>query len=154
MLWNTKLSPTMHLFWRTVELDACVRAKLLQLCQAPCNAVDCTPRRLLCPWDSSGKNTGAGCCALFQGNVCTQYSFFMDIHINIAFRCPYNIRNPSERLKILNGRYPLGKTEGKIRLLTVASLKVTAIIWSWHFILFKICLFYIYKNSLEVSFEN
>ena len=25
--------------------------------------------RLLCPWDSPGKNTGAGCHALFQGNL-------------------------------------------------------------------------------------
>ena len=25
------------------------------------------PARLLCPWDSPGKNTGVGCCALFQG---------------------------------------------------------------------------------------
>ena len=61
---------------------------------------------------------------------------------------------------MLNGRDPLGKTEGKIRLLIAASLKVTVIIWSWHFILFKIFLFYIYKNSLEMiirqlmSFEN
>ena len=25
------------------------------------------PARLLCPWDSPGKNTGVGCCALLQG---------------------------------------------------------------------------------------
>ena len=25
------------------------------------------PSRLLCPWDSLGKNTGVGCCALLQG---------------------------------------------------------------------------------------
>ena len=25
------------------------------------------PARLLCPWDSSGKNTGVGCHALLQG---------------------------------------------------------------------------------------
>ena len=25
------------------------------------------PPRLLCPWDSPGKNTGVGCCALLQG---------------------------------------------------------------------------------------
>ena len=27
----------------------------------------CTGARLLCPWDSPGKNTGVGCHALFQG---------------------------------------------------------------------------------------
>ena len=30
-----------------------------------CNPMDST--RLLCPWDSPGKNTGVGCCFLFQG---------------------------------------------------------------------------------------
>ena len=25
------------------------------------------PAMLLCPWDSLGKNTGVGCCALLQG---------------------------------------------------------------------------------------
>ena len=27
------------------------------------------PTRLLCPWDSSGKNTGVGSCSLLQGNL-------------------------------------------------------------------------------------
>ena len=30
------------------------------------------PARLLCPWDSPGKNTGAGCPALLQGIFLTQ----------------------------------------------------------------------------------
>ena len=32
------------------------------------------PARLLCPWDSPGKNTGVGCHALFQGILQTQGS--------------------------------------------------------------------------------
>ena len=32
------------------------------------------PARLLCPWDSPGKNTGVGCHALFQGIFQTQGS--------------------------------------------------------------------------------
>ena len=32
------------------------------------------PTRLLCPWDSSGKNTGVGCHALLQGNFPSQGS--------------------------------------------------------------------------------
>ena len=32
------------------------------------------PTRLLCPWDSPGKNTRVGCCALFQGIFPTQGS--------------------------------------------------------------------------------
>ena len=30
------------------------------------------PARLLCPWDSLGKSTGVGCCALLQGIFETQ----------------------------------------------------------------------------------
>ena len=36
-------------------------AKLLQLCPTLCN-----PTRLLCPWDSPGKNTGVGCHSLLH----------------------------------------------------------------------------------------
>ena len=32
------------------------------------------PARLLCPWDSPGKNTGVGYCALLQGIFLTQGS--------------------------------------------------------------------------------
>ena len=32
------------------------------------------PARLLCPWDSPGKNTGVGCHALLQGIFLTQES--------------------------------------------------------------------------------
>ena len=40
---------------------------LLQSCLTLCNPIDCKPTRLLCPWDSPGKNTGVGCHALLQG---------------------------------------------------------------------------------------
>ena len=30
------------------------------------------PARLICPWDSPGKSTGVGCCALLQGIFLTQ----------------------------------------------------------------------------------
>ena len=33
-----------------------------------------SPARLFCPWDSPGKNTGAGCRALLQGIILTQGS--------------------------------------------------------------------------------
>ena len=36
--------------------------------------MDCSPTRLLCPWDSPGKNTGVGCCALLHGIFPTQES--------------------------------------------------------------------------------
>ena len=44
----------------------CVSAKSLQSCPDLCDPMDCNTR-LLCPWDSPGKNTGSGCHALLQG---------------------------------------------------------------------------------------
>ena len=44
--------------------QAHVCAKLLQSCPTPCDPMD---SRLLCPWDSPGKNTGVGCHFLLQG---------------------------------------------------------------------------------------
>ena len=41
----------------------CVAApmKWSQSCPTLCDPIDCSPLRLLCPWDSPGKNTGVGC---------------------------------------------------------------------------------------------
>ena len=36
--------------------------------------MDCSPTRLLCPWDSLGKNTGVGCHFVLQGISPTQGS--------------------------------------------------------------------------------
>ena len=47
----------------------CVFALLLHLCPTLFDLMDC---RLLCPWDSPGKNTGVGCHALLQEIVPTQ----------------------------------------------------------------------------------
>ena len=41
--------------------NACLYAKSLQSCLTLCNPMDSSPPRLLCPWDSLGKNTGVGC---------------------------------------------------------------------------------------------
>ena len=48
-------------------------AKLLQPCPTLRDPVD-GPARLLCPWDSPGKNTGVGCQARLQGFFPTQGS--------------------------------------------------------------------------------
>ena len=37
-----------------------------------CEPMDCSPLRLLCPWDSPGKDTGVGCHFLLQGIFPTQ----------------------------------------------------------------------------------
>ena len=41
-------------------------AKLLQSCPTLCDPIDWQPTRLLCPWDSPGRNTGVGCHFLLQ----------------------------------------------------------------------------------------
>ena len=38
------------------------------------DTMDCSPARLLRPWNSPGKNTGVGCHSLLQGNFLTQGS--------------------------------------------------------------------------------
>ena len=49
-----------------VMTAAAVAAKSLQSCPTLCNPRDSSPNRLLCPWDSPGKNTGVGCHFLLQ----------------------------------------------------------------------------------------
>ena len=44
----------------TPGLPAAAAAKSPQSCLTRCDPTD-GPNRLLCPWDSSGKNTGVGC---------------------------------------------------------------------------------------------
>ena len=53
----------------SILVHLCLHALLCQLCPTLCNPMDC---RLLCPWDSPGKNTGVGCQALLQGIFPTQ----------------------------------------------------------------------------------
>ena len=46
--------------------NAYTHAKALQLCLTLCNPINGSPPRLLCPWDSPGKNTRVGCQFLLQ----------------------------------------------------------------------------------------
>ena len=68
------LGHRVHPCWASVFPSPCVCAKSLQSCPAPCNPMDCGPPRLLCPWNSLGKNIGVGCHALLQGIFPTQGS--------------------------------------------------------------------------------
>ena len=43
-----------------------------QSCLTLCDLMDCSPPRLLFPWNSQNKNTGVGCHFLFQGIFPTQ----------------------------------------------------------------------------------
>ena len=59
-----------HLKNSSGSTHACLVA---QLCPTLCDPIDCMqPARLLCPWDSSGKNTGVSCHSLLQGIFLTQ----------------------------------------------------------------------------------
>ena len=60
----------------------CIRAKLLQSCPTLWQHYRLRPTRLLCPWDSPGKNTGVGCHAL-QGIFPTQVS--NPCHLRLLF---------------------------------------------------------------------
>ena len=44
-----------------------MKVLVAQSCLTLCHPMDCKPRRLLCPWNSPGKNTGVGSHSLLQG---------------------------------------------------------------------------------------
>ena len=50
----------------TYVIAAAAAAKLLQPCPTLCDPIDSSTRRLPCPWDSPGENTGVGCHFLLQ----------------------------------------------------------------------------------------
>ena len=71
-LWNMLVfhkSKLFSLYGSFCGVHMCVQS--LQLFPTLCNTMDC---RLLCPWDSPGKNTGVGCHAVLQGIFSTQGS--------------------------------------------------------------------------------
>ena len=47
-------------------------SEVTQLCRALCDPMDCSPTRLLRPWDFPGKDTGVGCHFLLQEIFPTQ----------------------------------------------------------------------------------
>ena len=87
-------------FWST--WDPQVKALVTQLCLTVC-ARGLQPARLLCPWDSSGKNTGVGCHALI---FLTQGSNLGLLHFRWIL---YHLRHqgsplePTGLIKIIDG---------------------------------------------------
>ena len=73
-------------FWKLEEPHTSVGAVAMCTYECVCVCVSCSvmfeslqphglwPARLLCPWDSPGKNTGVGCHFLLQGIFPTQGS--------------------------------------------------------------------------------
>ena len=64
------LTQSVFLIPVTVHHAHCWRAA--QSLPTLCNHMDCSPTRLLCPWNFPGKNTRVGCHALLQGIFLTQ----------------------------------------------------------------------------------
>ena len=67
-------------------MRACVLSRFSCVCL--CATLWTEAVKLLCPWDSPGKNTGVGCHALFQGIFLTQGSnphLFMSLALADGF---------------------------------------------------------------------
>ena len=65
------------------HLCVCARAQSLQSCLTLCDP------RLLCPWDSPGKNSGVHCHALFQGIFPSQASNLHLLHLLYCWQILY-----------------------------------------------------------------
>ena len=65
------------------------------------------PVRLLCPWESSGKNTGVGCHALLQGIFLTQGSKLVLLHCRqVIYHLSH--QGSSQTSQIVNSVYFMG----------------------------------------------
>ena len=62
------LEPLLEITWPYMVVDSL--SHVWQIC----NPTDCSPTRILCPWNFPGKNTGVGCNFLLQGIFRTEES--------------------------------------------------------------------------------
>ena len=67
-------------FLKLAPMDCCYCCLVAQLCPTLSQPRGLYPTRLLCPWDSSGKNPGVPCHFLLQGIFPTQGSNFHLLH--------------------------------------------------------------------------
>ena len=76
--WGIINSNKMHLsVFSSLNFDSCIHlgeVLVARSCLTLCDPKDCSPTRLLCSWDSPGRNTGVGYHALLQGIFPTQES--------------------------------------------------------------------------------
>ena len=59
---------------RLMMIKMMVKVLVAEWYTALCNPMDCKPIRLLCPWNSPGKNTGVVCHSILQEILLTQGS--------------------------------------------------------------------------------
>ena len=79
------------------------------------------PARLLCPWDSPGKNTGVGCYALLQGDLPTQGSNPCLLHCRQTLYHWATREAPGNNLLNYNKNYSM--KDNRIRDFTMHSLQ-------------------------------
>ena len=104
------------MFWnKTERVDVLTATKLFTLqwllwFSCPCDPMDSQLTRLLCPWDSPGKNTGMGSHSLLQGIFLTQG---LNPHHLLCRQILYHWQAPRKAHKIVTfmlGEFPLNKT--------------------------------------------
>ena len=70
VMWLPRWRPDLLIRSPSKALGCLILICCCRLVAQPCltllNLVDCSPTRLLCPWDFPGKNTGVGCHFLLQ----------------------------------------------------------------------------------------
>ena len=74
------------LLLRTIYYHCCCWRLVASSCLTLLQTRGLQPTRLLCPWDSPGKNTGMGCCVLLQGIFPTQASNPCLLHLTCMGR--------------------------------------------------------------------
>ena len=81
-----------------------MRANSLQRCPAlqPCGL---QPTRLLCPWDSPGKNTGVACHDLLQGIFLTQESNPNLLHLLHWQACSLPLAPPGRSINLMQTQF-------------------------------------------------
>ena len=76
-----------HQEWMSLIVNHAATAQPLQSYPTLCDPMDYSLARLLCPWDSPGKNTGVGCHALLQGILLTSANNNVSILTGLYLWC-------------------------------------------------------------------
>ena len=131
---------------------------LLCICVFSCSVVSDSlqphvlwPARLLCPWDSPGKNTGVGCHFLLQGIFWTQGSNPCFLHLQAGFFTTEPLGKPHTVYQdsfLLNVLHWIPAVYG--------SLSLNVSVWSTHFLSsdtnFISCLFLV--STLHLNYTQ
>ena len=113
-----------HQEWMKLIVNHAATAQPLQSCPTLCNPMDYSLARLLCPWDSPGKNTGVGCHALLQEILLTSVKNNVSILTALQLWCwrrllrvPWTARRSNQSiLKEIRPEYSLEGLMLKLKL--------------------------------------